>query len=599
MEKMVERYNQKRKSKTVPMVGWIAFVAVWLVVMDKATVLAFSAVAPLKSPKVTESTRTPLSDAEAKLRREEQERIGKANHNNFVFNALFEPVEERPEPAPCSIPGDIEALYGSRCKSELPTDFPNGALMRIGPNSFELGEGFLDGDGMIHCITFPPAGQIPMYSATYVQTEGRETEEKLATDTSKPKYRGTLGGAPNGYPLLGSLVQNGLTFRTFRVQKDTCNTAIGESGGRLLALMEQGLPSEFTVSQSGRIRTVQNGARLDGGIPNDNPLTGGSFTAHGKTCPDTNEQICVSYNANLPPWGRMDVFDAGWQLKRSVPVNMPSCVMLHDSAITENYDVVLDLPLTIRPERIILKNDFPVEYEPENGARIGLVPRHGQSKDTMWFDVDVAVVLHTVNAFEKDGKVVLHGHKSIPNTESSYILSYTPAFLYEWELDLETRKVNERWLNSDTMVEFPSVTDDRVGKEAPHCYAMHVNTIGGPLKRHNTPREGITFFGYVKQALVDTDEYQKGDVIGKYHLPADWYPVSEPTVVTNDGKEYVLGIATHATEESDRQLRSHVFVLDGDDMDAGPVSAFELPHCVPYGLHSHFTPWSTLKEDNV
>merc|ERR1719253_2486304 len=112
-------------------------------------------------------------------------------------------------------------------------------------------------------------------------------------------------------------------------------------------------------------------------------------------------------------------------------------------------------PLTIRPARM-MADKFPVEFEPENGSRIGLVPR-SNSGDTIWIEVENGVVLHAANAYEReDGTVVVHAFKSTPTGDSSYILEYCPAFLYEWVLDIKARRVvEERCLNPEILVEFP------------------------------------------------------------------------------------------------------------------------------------------------
>jgi carotenoid cleavage dioxygenase-like enzyme len=128
-------------------------------------------------------------------------------------------------------------------------------------------------------------------------------------------------------------------------------------------------------------------ARLNSATPCSDPITGGSFSAHGRTCTETGDRIHVSYAYLVPPFARVDIFSpeakssaesTGWNLKQSIPVNLPTGtpVMLHDCAITSNYALVVIFPLTIRPRKILLDR-FPVEYEPANGARIGLVPRRG------------------------------------------------------------------------------------------------------------------------------------------------------------------------------------------------------------------------------
>jgi carotenoid cleavage dioxygenase len=467
---------------------------------------------------------------------------------------------------------------------------------------------------MIQCITFPPRndGQggfsgeqeasTSQFTATYVETQGRRRE---ARDVAGRRYKGSLGSAPRGVPLLKNLVSNMISFKTIQGQKDTANTAIAEHGDKILALMEQAPPSEIEVDKSGRVRTVEPMTRLNGAIPNSNPFTGGTFGAHGRTCPITGDRIHVSYSSSSAPFVRVDIFSEqdgkGWQLKQSIPVNTPTPIMAHDLAITTNYAVVLDFPLTVRPMRM-LSDRFPVEYEPENGARIGLVPRNRANvsdEDIVWFECDPCVVLHTANAYEtKGGKVVVHALRSEPTGEGSYITEYATAFLYEWILDLETGETIEHCLNADRLVEFPVIDDRFTGSEVDAVYCSHVSTIGGPLKVYKQPREGIKLDGIVKFSLRDDGDVKKGDVVGQFTLPDSWYAVSEPTVVpkTDGSGAYVLLIATQVRrEEINDSLHSQVLVLDGDRLDYGPLYALNLPYNVPYGLHSAFIDWNKMK----
>ena len=542
-----------------------------------------------KAPPTTDTAQKKMKD---KQLQEESERQARARHDNDIFNALFVSVPERPDPVP------YEA------HKSLPADFPPGCLLRLGPNGAGREEGFLDGDGMIHCVTFPPTGQEGTYSATYVDTKGRMLEKQSGSDK---KYMGSLGAAPKGFPLLKTLIRNMIAFRTFQAQKDTCNTAIAEHGGRVLALMEQCPPSEIEIRKDGSIRTKEGASRLDGAIPSNDPLTGGALSAHGRTCPITQDRIHVSYGSVSKPFIRVDTFaeEGGWNLRQSVGVNTAAPVMVHDCAITPSFVVVFDFPLTVRPVRL-LRDRFPVEYEPSYGARIGLLPRNGSGDDTIWFECDPGVILHAVNAYEKDGKVIVHGLRSEPKTTGSFLSQYATSFLHEWTLDLKTGLCTEECLNPNDIVEFPVIDSRCHGLEqADAVYCAAVSAVGGPLLVNKAPSQGILLDGISKLALSDQNGVKKGDVIGRYVLPEDWYSVSEPTLVPKRGRssgEYVLMIATNTpkgtsweSKEDLAKLKSQVLLLDGDRLEDGPVWSADLPHHVPYGLHSCFLEWNTLR----
>ena len=598
-------------------------------------------------------TSSPKFDVEELKQQQEQlEDQARKAHRLDPFNALFVEVPECPTPQVCTVPPVDNPYHDFPLSATLPIDFPAGAFLRMGPNGAAPDEGFLDGDGFLNCVIFPPRqakGDVQdsavSFTATYVDTLGRQTERRAAkangnnnNNKNRPRYRGTLGGAPRGWPLLATLVQNAITLQTRRPQKDTCNTALALHGSTLLALMEQSLPTELRVKRDGRVDTVRASSSLNGAIPQDDVVTGGNLGAHGRTCSHTGERIHISYKSSQKPYARVDIFGVeqqqstevngtptpkGFQLKRSIPIHdLEVPVMIHDLTVTENYVVVLDFPLTIRPGRM-LRDQFPVAYEPEHGARIGLVPRHFTNDDDdvnndnstpviQWFSVDPCVILHTVQAYETwDHQVVLQALRSVPKTTNSYITSYTTAFLHEWVMDLTSGRVQEQCLNPHELVEFPVVDARFHGKPADSAFAIHVSSIGGPIATLNTPREGILIDGLVKFTLTNNDEtgLRKGDVMDRFVLPEHWYTVTEPTLVPKVGTSnangsglYVVMVATHVPQglrdleriRNGKTLTSHVLVLDGDDLRAGPVWVAETPQHLAYGLHSEFIPWDGL-----
>lgn len=546
---------------------------------------------------------TTFTREEARALQKAQEQKAYAKHDIQAWNSLFLYVPEQPEPTSIT-----------ESEGNLPEDFPAGCLLRVGPNGASQDDGWFDGDGMVHCITFPPAEgdekqrAAGTVSATFIETSGRQLEQ---ASNGNHKFRGTLGDVPKGYPMLSNLLMNAWNFRTVQAQKDTCNTALALHGNRLLALMEQCPPSELIVKKDGRVETIDDSCLLDGVIESL-PITGGTLSAHGRTCPETGERVHISYRADQAPYLRMDVFDPGFKPKYSVDIDVPVGIMLHDCAITRNYAVVMDLPLTLRNSRL-MQNKFPVEYEPDHPARIGLVPRRRDDPndaDPIWFDCEPGVVLHLSNAWESDdgNTVIIQALRSEPPPNICYLSVFAPSFFYEYRLDLQTGKViEERCLNPIEMVEFPSVSGKLNGKESKFSYCVTVASIGGPLEVMKQPSFGINLDGVVKIATVDDEreKIEKGAVVGRYQLPSRWFGVSEPTVVDkkNGSGEYIVIIATHVPEnvtwkeaaKSRSFLSSKVMVLDGDDLNAGPVYAASLPYHVAYGLHSEFIGWGDMR----
>lgn len=493
--------------------------------------------------------------------------------------------------------------------TKLPADFPPGAVLRVGPNpKFESNRaGWLDGDGMVHCVVLEPADQKApddkhdgWYSHAWVRTAAFEKEEKEGEI-----FWGTISSAPRALPMIAAMIQN--SVRGGQVTKDSCNTAVQFHGGKILALMEQCLPSELEVTRGGCVRTIANKCTLDGSIPPD-PVTGGALAAHSKADPVTGERMSITYNFN-PATARHDVFAPDGSLAHQTTIELPRNTMIHDLAITPKFSVILDLPLTFRPEKI-LRDRFPIEFEQDAPARIGLIPRFGDADEVQWFDVEAGLCLHTFNAFERaDGTVVVQGMRQLPEGASSYITAVTSAFPYEWVLDPATgRCVAEQYL-SDVPGEFPTLAPGFVGQPARFGYALSPLSAG-PVESYGGTTEAQLFVNVTKYDLF------QGGVVESYGLPEGWFFTSEPTFVPKlrpahagkgaEDEGYLLVFATQTDGGSGASKErgtwtvtpapsvSALLVLDAGAAGAGPVARIKLPSAMPYGLHSEFVPWEAL-----
>ena len=575
----------------------------------------------------------------------------------FAVSELFRGVaDEIPEPRPCAVRSGA-----------MPADL-RGAILKNGPNprSWGSGGGWLDGDGMVHAVVL---GERPAYSRAWLRTEGFAKE----ADAGRKLFEGTLV-APHGYRLLANLAKNAVTAR--QPQKDTANTALLNVGGRLFGLMEQCRPTEFAVDADGRLETVEAGSTLGWIDAAAHPLSGGALTAHLHADAGTGETIGVTYSSTSQPFGRVDVVDsATGALKKTVGVEMRAPVMLHDSALTAGPDgfvVIFDLPLTVRPRRMLLDR-FPVEYEAAHGGQLGLVKR--STGDVVWCPVETGIVLHAVNAVERsDGAVVVTALRSVPATPTSFIEAYalpvsptcrkigskktrarryTPAFLYEWVLDVENAEcVRERYLSA-TPCEFPCVDPRCVGADATYASATprprassrfydarprrkknqvrdprrddrrpeparparrgHLHRRGRqvrPRRRPGGPRRGRRGRRRRRRRLAragrasEPASAEERDGSVRVLRPEPRHPsrrfslVSEPTFVPKDGGRlgdggWILAFVSKVEEDASRTSR--LVILDGEDLGAGPACVLDLPADVPYGLHSCWVAADDLK----
>jgi 9-cis-epoxycarotenoid dioxygenase len=83
----------------------------------------------------------------------------------------------------------------------------------------------------------------------------------------------------------------------------------------------------------------------------------------------------------------------------TVPITNPR--MIHDFMITENYSIMPDLPMELRPD-LCMKNKFIFHFDEKKPARYGIMKRHCQNPSAVqWFELPNHYVFHFVNAWEE------------------------------------------------------------------------------------------------------------------------------------------------------------------------------------------------------
>ena len=206
----------------------------------------------------------------------------------------------------------------------------NGANPKSGASSH-----WFMGDGMVHGIRLE-SGRAVWYRNRYVRTP------KLERD-------------------LDAMDPATMMDRT----ASAANTHVVGHAGRILALEEGHFPFEL----SGELETL--GCESYGGR-----LTS-AFTAHPKLCPVTNELHFFGYGY-LEPYLVYHVLDAKGALVHSADITVPGPTMMHDFMITRDHAIFMDLPVTFNLEKA-MKGEIPLGWDPDYGARIGIMPRMGRT----------------------------------------------------------------------------------------------------------------------------------------------------------------------------------------------------------------------------
>ena len=458
-----------------------------------------------------------------------------APSNNFFLDGNFSPVHEERDTEDMEVVGTI------------PGDL-KGHFLRVGPNPVHVfsEEAYhtFDGDGMIHAIEFRDGKA--RYRNRFIENEGFKLEQKRGDwvyKGMKSLMDPTPSRIPEGAPS----------------SKNLANTAFSYHNNTLYALHE---PSQPTIISLPDLDT-QGPTEFDGKLTH--PLT-----AHPKIDKKSGEMIAYGYSFQAP-FVSYSVIDQHGNLIHTSPITIPRSIFMHDFAATEKYTLFLDFPITLDVGRAIAGGPA-VDFEPQYGSRIGVMPRFGTDADVRWFDVETGVVIHTANAWDEGDEVVLQASRSNTadiagaGTSEGNNLQENQGRLHEWRINLKTGAVSERTL-SETPCDFTRVNDDYACQKTRYVYAGIFNT-----------ERAFTFDGVMKYDNESgvTTEHVYGP--NRHGGEAVFAPKANGT--SEDEGYLVCFVHDEAENQSECQI------IDAQDITAGPIAIIIMPFRVPYGFHA-------------
>ncbi|MFN6564071.1 MAG: carotenoid oxygenase family protein [Nostoc sp. ChiSLP01] len=428
---------------------------------------------------------------------------------------------------------------------ELPADL-SGMFVRNGPNPQwpPIGEyHWFDGDGMLHGIEI--SNGVATYRNRYIQTRGWKIEKEVG----KAIWTGLLEPPQMDNP--------------YGPSKNTANTALAWHAGQMLALNEGGRPHAIQLPE---LETI-------GEYTYDGKLVS-TFTAHPKVDPVTGEMIFFGYSPFVPPYLQYSVVSAEGELLWTVPIELPIGVMMHDFAITENYTIFMDLPMTFNPQRA-QRGESVIMFERDRPSRFGIVPRHGNNSNIRWFESPSCYVFHTLNAYEEGDEVVLIACRMSSTTvlivdDSQPDPEANIPRLYRWRFNLTTGTVREEMLD-DVASEFPRVNENFLGRQTQYGYTNKMANSPLPL-----------FEGIIKYDLSTgkSQIHKYGE--GRYGGEAVFAP--RPGATAEDDGWLVTFLHDEGSDTSE------LVVVNAQDITAEPVARVIIPQRVPYGFHGAWVP---------
>lgn len=421
-----------------------------------------------------------------------------------------------------------------RVSGTIPAEL-DGLYARIGPNPVQPPEHpgryhWFSGDGMVHGVRVRQGGAA-WYRNRWVR--------------SSPVSR-ALGEPPAEGPRRGIF--------------DTVNTNVIAHAGQIWALVEAG-PFPVVLND-----TLETQAHTDLGGTLTTP-----FSAHPHRDPATGELHAICYDARMQDRLFHVAVDSTGQVRRRVDIPVQHGPMVHDCALTERYVIVLDLPVTFSPKRLLRGSLMPYGWNPRHEARIGLLPRADEATadDILWCGIDPCFVFHTCNAYDlPDGRVqldvVVHDRMfadSMTGPDSRRVT------FERWLLDPQ-RGTTARTVVDERGQEFPRMNETLATR--PYRYAYTVS-VGG------TTQDGTCLLKHdLETGRTEVHRHGPGRETGE----AVFVPRAG-AAAEDDG--WLLSFVYDANCRT-----SDLVILNAQDVTGPPQAVVHLNHRVPHGFHGNW-----------
>ena len=444
-------------------------------------------------------------------------------------------------------------------EGEIPADLC-GTLYRAGPNQRFRPRGeyhLFAGDGMVHA--FHIAGGKVDYINRWVRTakfnledmEGRAVLNAMNPFDCEPEF----------------------SDFTLTDKEGLANTAVVWHGGRLLVMEEGHQPYEIDPITLDSIGTWTFRGKLHT-----------AMTAHPKVDPDTGEMVFFAYMATGPfaADAMVHKVNAEGILTESIHIPTPYSSMIHDFVVTENYIVIPVLPISGSLERV-MEGGPPFAWEPEKGALLGVLPRHGgTAEDIRWIEMDVCFAFHFMNGYDADGKITIDACEFenaplFPTADGESTGKAVPI-LSRWSIDMNDpdARVQSRHIDENES-EFPQCDPRYSGKAYRHGW---YTSTDGELKGNLEVNENLyNTVGHFDHSSGEVQRYSCGQAMTSEAL---FVPKSKDAA---EGEGYLLTVTIDFETRN-----SSLCIFDAMNVAAGPLAKAHLSHRVPPGFHGTWRP---------
>lgn len=441
---------------------------------------------------------------------------------------------------------------------EIPDDL-NGLYVRNGPNPRFNPIGryhWFDGDGMLHALHFRDG--TATYRNKWVTTVGFEHE----SDKGDAAYAGMVE-ATDSNPGDG---------RYYRNLKDNANTDVVFHNGNLLAMWYL----------SGDLYKVDPTTLDTKGTEDWGGARPGCVSAHAKVDEHTGEFLYFDYGS-VAPYMWYGVVSAEGVLKHHVPIPLPGARMPHDMAITENYSILMDLPLIADQKVYAESGRHKLVFERDLPARFAVLPRYGDSTDVVWYEAEPCYIFHSMNAWEDGEEIVMDVCRTRRPAPPSRpfpgplegVLEYLrlDAQWWRYRFNLRTGKTSEGPMD-DMNTEFPMINSAYLGRKGRYGYNVSVESSYTTL-----------FDGLVKYDFETGSSTKYGFGEGRFGSEAP-FAARSTSGAEDDG--YLVSFVYDGNAD-----RSECLILDASTMSE--VGRVLIPQRIPHGFHGCWVPQEQLE----
>jgi beta,beta-carotene 9',10'-dioxygenase len=430
-----------------------------------------------------------------------------------------------------------------------------GALVRVTPAKFEVGEQRVDHwfDGLAMLNRFGFADGRVSYKSRFIRSRAyHEAEEGrlsagFATDPCRSIFK-----------RVQAIFSPDFT--------DNPNVNLAQIGDRYVAMTETPMPVEFDPD------TLETVGHLEYADKRRAHLT----TAHPHHDPQRGELVNYVARFSLVSEYVLYGLPAGGSKRRVIarlPVERPA--YMHAFGMSGRYLILSEYPLRVNPLKLAFSGKPFIENYAWDGAdstRFQVIDRDtGELRGT--YETDAFFCFHHVNAFERDGRLVLDliAYEDPSIIGSLYLDergprgSIPPTELRRYSIDLDGGGV--RWeALADGSVELPRIDYGRRNtREYRFAYFTGVGEGAGWVDR------------LVK---VDVGDGSRAEWSEPGCFPGEPIFVRRPDASEEDGG-VVLSVVLDAVAG-----RSFLLVLDAGSFEE--LARAEAPHHIPFGFHGQY-----------